>query len=288
VWARDEVNLHRAERDFLLKVMRGLWKYDLDEVILRANCDSFGNARIEVEVEAGFFAPQLSPLESWYINLWHGEPAWDECEILHRRVLAYVVQTPLLLVWIPLYTLLRLVWAVMLVVFLTERGVSWSAVWRPFSYTFGQIFPVEEGERRSWLCHDKDGNERWGKPVLEVFMPIALSVISVGALMLAWALSKVTGEEFSWLMLWRAYAGILFGAVVGNAIRHHLDKNAAERRRLREERRKKEILDYVYNDLLCTTAPPLGPRTTRPGFVAKATLAYHRAKAAVCRPVAAG
>lgn len=271
VWGDD---INRARRDFLRKNDRYSYEWDSERAISRNNCQSFGTAELSLDVADGFFAPEMSPRKSWYVNLWFGEPAWDECEIRRRKMIAYFVQTPLLAVWIPILFTVRLVYALWLSVMCLRENVPWEAVIHPFSCTTAEI------EYRS--------EKRWDGTLWRLFVPANQIIIVAMSILLTFPVYKLTGQV-SWEVLLSVYGAIMILAIMSKLLPSLVAENIRRYQERLNEQEKAARMDRLYSDLLCTTAPVDGAlRTRRHGFKNNAVLAYHNFKAAVCRPTARG
>jgi len=272
VWGDD---LKRTVNKFLMKSDRRHYEYDSEKVITKFDCTSFGKAELSVEVPDGFFAPELSPHESWYVNLWYGEPAWDECEIRRRRMLAYTVQSALLAVYIPIIFVMRLIYASFVSGVLLRKDVPWEAVVRPFVYSSADIW--DSGERR-W---EENPVKRLILVPSNQIMMIVMSIV-ISSIIVDWT-------AFSFLVLPVVYVIILaiFVALSSSWLEKWFAEDFKRYMAEREKRLLAEALNRSYSELLCTTAPADGTlRTKRQGFKNNVVLAFQDFKAYVCRPAA--
>jgi len=268
-------HLKDAGRSLLEKSSRRDYKHDLENAINGNSCVSFSKAELSVEVPSGFFAPELSPWIFWYVNLWFGEPAWDECEIRRRKLIALLVQTPLLAVWIPVISLIRLVYALFVSGVLLRKDVPLEAVVRPFVYSISDIW--ERSERR-W--EEKPVRRLILVPSNQIMMILVSIMISI--IIVEW-----TGLSFLVLPVVYAIVVVFLIVMVSSWLEKLIEKDFKQYMAEREERLRAEALNRSYSELLCTTAPADGTlRTKRQGFKNNVVLAFQDFKANVCRPSA--
>lgn len=285
VWG-DEVR--EAEKLFLVKAVRYSYMHSLERVVRYKHCQSFGHAEISVEVSANFFAPEPSAWEKWYINLWFKDPAWDQCGLRKQRAVAYFVQTPILAIWIPYLLLVRLVIALWFSFFLARREVPWMAVLQPFEYRTGSLWDDSSGYMAdrygAWVLYEKDGKPRKSQAFLWPLVPLTQVPFLLFSLFITAAFVGLSWGNFVLVhavvlacVITIPFVFPMFADVLLSGLERTAQVSAQRR------------MDRAYNDLLCTTAPPVGGlRTTRRGVVNTVVLAFHSAKASVCRPVARG
>jgi hypothetical protein len=257
-----------AAKKFLKKDGRYSYEYGLDGAISYNDCELFGEAYLPVEVADGFFAPPLSAREDWWINLWFGEPAWDQCEIRRRRMIAYTVQPIPVAAWAIFLFLLRFVVAFYASVMELRKGVPWSVLVHPFSAKTDDI--------------RGDSTERWkGRPFANLLKPINQIFWFAFALFVSRPVMMVTGWPpgmaivFCYIILMGAVVALIGGS-------SWLDK-------LPQPELDQEDLDRLYADLYCTTVPQGDAlRAKRRGLANNLVLRFHDFKASVCRPTARG
>ncbi|MDP2655000.1 MAG: hypothetical protein Q8P17_00325 [bacterium] len=272
VWGES---LEKADKHFLEKSDRHHYRWSLEMATANNRCSSFGKAEMSVEVPSGFFAPELSPWMFWYVNLWFGEPAWDECEIRRRKLIALLVQTPLLSVYIPLIFVMRLVYALFVSGVLLRKDVPWEAVVRPFVYSISDIWDRSE--------------RRWEeKPVRRlILVPSNQIMMILVSIMISIIIVEWTGLSFLVLPVVYAVIVVFFAALVSPWLEKWIEMDFKQYMAEREERLRSELLNRSYHELLCTTAPADGTlRTKRSGFKNNVVLAFQDFKANVCRPSA--
>ena len=254
-----------ASTFFLKKYSRRAYEHKTEYVLRSCECTALGNAELSVEVPDGFFAPELSPKEDWYVNLWFGEPAWDECEIRRRRLIAYTIQTALLAIYVPALCTIRFIFACYAAVLCLRKDVPWSVVVHPFS----------DRTSRIW---DLSSERFYNQPIKSMLLvPMHQFIIIAGAI---FAGSLVQSP----MLVLVAYISILaFGVGLNLSVPVSWKQYISER----EKHYSLEQLNAAYSDLLCTTAPIDGTlRTKRHGFKNNVVLAFHDFKARVCRPTA--
>lgn len=113
--------------------------------ILRSNGDFqpikpfLGKTMIEVNVGKEFFAPKPATWEEKWVNLWFDSKPKNQCAFKKRRILAYSVQPPLIVLWLVLTTILRSI----IVAVLTlggYRNVGYASVLHPWRDSLGEAF----------------------------------------------------------------------------------------------------------------------------------------------------
>lgn len=106
----------------------------------------------DVDIAEEFFAEAPSGRESKWVNLCYSGPPRDECAYNWRRIFAYTLQSPVLL----LRGLCKLIIAI-LYTLCGQRGISWEAVFRP-SYTIGNVGAFAQYRDSIFLCR-KNGKQ---------------------------------------------------------------------------------------------------------------------------------
>lgn len=267
--------LKSASNFFLRKIGRHGYEFDRDQVVEIGDCTTFGKAEMSVDVLDGFFAPEMSPWMSWYVNLWFGEPAWDECEIRRRRLIAYTVQVPLVAVWVSTIFVVRLVYASLISGVLLRKNVPWEAVVRPFVYDTADIW--YQSDRRWEGNHVRRLILVPSNQLMMIAVSVLISILVVG----------LTGLSF--LVFPVVYAVIVTFSVVlvSSWLEKWFENNFKRYMAEREERLRAEALDRSYSELLCTTVPADGTlRTKRQGFKNNVVITFQDFKSRVCRPAA--
>ncbi len=115
---------------------------------------------ITVMVPAELFVKEPPAWEKWWVNLWFEiKKPRDQCHYRRRRMLAYTVQPPVILLFVIFATIFRVLAAGVLL-FLGKRGVNLKPVIHPFKYrsdyvwsdTKASIFWRDtEGKRQPWF-----------------------------------------------------------------------------------------------------------------------------------------
>lgn len=98
---------------------------------LRSIVNSLGFARIEVVVPEQLFAKKAPEWEQRWVNLWYEAKPKDQCQYRKRRVLAYTIQPPAILLWMMLRTLFCVIMAAFLLM-CGMRGVRLKPIIHPF------------------------------------------------------------------------------------------------------------------------------------------------------------
>lgn len=268
-------HLNRASKYFLEKSERRHYQWSLEKSVSNNGCESFGKAEMSVEVPSGFFAKEMSPFMSWYVNLSFGEPSWDECETRRRKLFAFTAQTVALAVWIPYTFMMRLIFVLFVWGVLLRKDVPWEAVVRPFFYDTRDI--VNRSEMR-W--EEEPVKRLILVPSNQIIMIVVSIVIS--SIIVDWT-------EISFLVLPIVYAIVVIFLVALNSswLEKWFEVDFKRYMVEREERLRAEALNRSYHELLCTTAPADGTlRLKRRGFKNNVVLAFQDFKSRVCRPTA--
>lgn len=179
---------------------RGL--YDYDEKILYGNnfnfCD-FGVHKFEVSVPKEVFAKEPPAWEKKWVNWFFENKPKDQCYFRRRRLLAYSIQPPLVLV-----TFLELEIATLFIIggllLFGTRGIGFRKILHPFAEPFSSIRDETEGSV-------------FGRK----FVPKLLPSIFLGSSVISWATCKIFGVQLLGkigLLETVIMGGVAVGAVV--------------------------------------------------------------------------
>lgn len=209
------VDMKAAKKKFLHFYNRGDYDEPLDNI--KSYKRALGNAELDIDVPPDFFAKELSAWHQWWLALWLGE-LWDECNMRRRFAFAYLIQGPLVLIWVVFNCLCRFIVAGTLSGLLLQRKVRWEAVLRPFEYEFEWVWASDYYYERSrtdrkigsLIRFDKDGNRR---PVDTRWAWLLFPPIHVVLLLIAVVYAFFSGE-FNPLTIVKAYA-VSFASLIG-------------------------------------------------------------------------
>lgn len=300
VWG---ANMDRSCKRFLMQSYdRGQYDYDLESSFDYSK--SFGLAEHSVDVADGFFAPEMSPLQDWWVNLWFDGQTWDECMIRRRKMVAYTIQPIVVGIFALILFIVRTIYAFWTGVLLLRKGVPWESLVRPFQYDTREIW--DRSDRR-W-----DSSNPMNLLVPIFFIPAIIILFGVMCLLylaghfiislpLNWGL--VFGGVGGCLAVWWGVAKLpkLLPKMVRTLrdatpekVTTGIDRGIGNGMRMWDEWYSNRVkhsravhLERIYADLSCVTAPANGSvRTKRVGFTQNAVLAYHDVKARICRPTA--
>lgn len=279
-------------------------------------------AAINIVIGNEFFAEEPSALESWWVNLWHREMPFDQCEFRRRRIIAYSIQPPLVLVWVVFSVLNRLCFLAWLL-FLGNRGIKLSPIIHPFMNDKEDVCTeVVSLENSVFLFGVNGAKKPW------YIWPLWPPVATVIAL-IAWSVNHFSVWDWTILALAIIGAGFVLGVALfksrnllfglirraldaidakwehghgsmasereHNARQKRFDKQrAAEEKKWAKEQKKRDeaarLLALLYeNDMrfvACTGAPLEAKVTALPKERRTVHLRFQELKAKVCRPFA--
>lgn len=198
LWKKsDKYKKHLVDFDYQSDDSDGGYKKINPE--LRSIGDRLGFTRIEVVVPEQLFAKKAPEWEQRWVNLWYESKPKDQCQYRKRRVLAYTIQPPAILLWMMLKTLFCVILAAFLLMF-GMRGVSLKPLIHPFRNDAGDV----------WRDVKKNGSvflpELFGLTFYPAFT--AAPIIVVPVFMLAWLISH------SWLIGLFAVLIVFFAACI--------------------------------------------------------------------------
>ena len=275
-------SLKDVSHDFLKRHNRHLYDREAARVIDDLHTSILGEAEMSVDVADGFFTPEMSAWQEWWVNLWFGEPAWDECGLRKRKWIAYTVQLVAVGVWASFLALVRLLYAFWAGVLFLRKDVPWEAIVRPFVYDTNDI----------WLQSSRRWKQGSYKNYLTPVVAIPIAVVAVGfALFLLLPLIFFSVDN----PIVGAFFGLIAVSIV--LVRKHFPGATSKKLESWESTfhhwgsqevfKKSQVDERMYSDLSCTMAPIDGSaRARRRGLTPNVILAYHRLKVRVCRPIA--
>ena len=260
-------------------------------------------AEINIIIGTEFFAEEPSAIESWWVNLWYRNQPFDQCEFRRRRIVAYTVQPPLVLVWMVFSVLNRLRFLAWLL-FLGNRGIKLTPIIHPFMNDKGDVCSKVISAENSVFVTDENGEDRpW---YIQLLWPPAVTVIAL----VAWIVNHY--HVWDWTILVLTIFGV--GIVLGHALfmlrdllfkdavdegtnkyrlerereqAHFLKKQAAEeKKRVAEEKRLTLLYEGDMQFVACTGAPLTASVAALPKERRTVHLRFHELKAKVCRPFA--
>lgn len=270
-------------------------------------------ASISVVIPREFFAKEPSAWEQWWVNLWFDNTPFDQCAFRRRRILAYSVQPPTVLLWITLVGVIRFLSGAFSA-FVGITGINWSAILHPFLQDTSDVLP--ENKNRSYFKHsrniflyDKRGVPRpwyvrWLQPP---------RVVAIG--LLAWVINHfgywdiaIKVGFLAGIVLALAYVVVLFRELIRLVARKAswklpfftflVETESAYEKRMRKEGEKKHKqeerlrleLEHKYNTefshVACIGKPLPVSVEALPKRKQTVHLRFKALKARVCRPFA--
>lgn len=120
-------------------------------------------AELDIHVDKEFFAPEPSPREKWWVNLWFVDTApRDQCQFRKRRIPAYTIQPLLVFVWwVIKTTIVLLLGSISLV-----RGVRdfrkefFGNIFHPFTYEIEDLGRCVKSDDSVFLRAKRGGERR--------------------------------------------------------------------------------------------------------------------------------
>ncbi len=246
---------------------------------------------LSVEVSDDFFAKPLSPWEDWWINLWFEDPPWDECEISRRKWLAYTVQAlAICLLWIPFISIIRGFYALWLVLS-ASRGIRWSAIWHPFTYSTRQVrvgfedpdYVLGQDGFGRFLTHDSRGRRRRFSQALWTFTPVVQFQLLLAT---AEVYLQLGGSHF---FVWYACTVVAFAVAwqgLAGGLLPIIERHGDAQSRRKAANRKARIEEGVRSGLARSLLVPVPPTGLRPVQFMSLESAYRHLKLRWCRPTA--
>ncbi|OGL91049.1 hypothetical protein A3H10_04640 [Candidatus Uhrbacteria bacterium RIFCSPLOWO2_12_FULL_46_10] len=142
-----------------------------------AICALDEGAQIEVNVAEGFFAAPPSKVEQFWVNFWFERPPRDQCQFRRRRMLAYIVQPPVVLLYMLAKTMVRFVVALFLLLY-GKRGVNLRPLIHPWVLCNNDIWWTGRN-KGSIFTRKKSGRDQ--ELILTLFIPIIHVVVVTAA-----------------------------------------------------------------------------------------------------------
>lgn len=126
----------------------------------REYLDALEECEIVVNVDPGHFAKAPSKLESWWVNLWYERAPRDQCQFRKRRILAYSVQPPVILVYL-LFLISARILAAAFFVSIGKRGINFKPLVHPWHYETNDIwFRAKWDHKGTIFSKKKNGDEQ--------------------------------------------------------------------------------------------------------------------------------
>lgn len=166
-----------------------------------------GKTRMTVNVSSQFFAKEPPAWEKWWTNLWFEREPRDQCQYRRRRMVAYSIQPPLVLLFITIITMFRALAAAFWFVFRTRTKINFEAVVRPFKFESNDVW-YHARYGRNFYKENKDGKER--PEVVWFFHPT--SILLVACLLLG--IDKLWVHFFSGWWLYLLLSPVAIGVVI--------------------------------------------------------------------------
>lgn len=160
-------------RGGLASVAVSLKQYDFETYRVSA----IAGESADIVVASGFFAKEPAKWEKWWVNLWFQYEPRDQCQFRKRRILAYTIQPPAVLVYAMFTGLFRSLWALFLV-FIGMRSVKLSPIFHPFSSATKAVYDVSTHKHSNFFFTDAAGKRR--SMVFLLVHPIVLALGGTG------------------------------------------------------------------------------------------------------------
>ncbi len=119
----------------------------------------FGNAQLVVNVGKEFFAKEPARWEKIWVNLLFEGQAVDQCHFRRRRIFAYTLQIPLLVIWFVGTVFFRL-GSLIIGTILGQRNMNYRAVWDLWNEDFTEVLGASGSMANSIFLSKKDGSPR--------------------------------------------------------------------------------------------------------------------------------
>lgn len=237
---------------------------------------------LEVVVPAGVFAKPPPAWETAWVNHWFRHAPIDECDYRKRRLWAYSVQPPVML----LNWLFRLM-VTTVAALAGFKQINWQPVLRLLSTNAEDVFGSYANGNYFWP-------RSWGNNVvgllarcaLPFFTPLSLLAISGFSALLAGETAFTTmflKILFGFVLGFPAIVGIAFAIILALGGIGVLTKQAAERKAEHVDYLEAETVDYLSCDAQGGTRRTIGNVPWRRRSV---RLIFEATKAQVCRPFA--
>ncbi len=236
-----------------------------------------GFDRLELVLPSELFAKEPPQWEQRWVNLWFETKPRDECQYRRRRILAYTIQPPAVLLWLTGLLGWRWLAAAFQLLLLCRRGVNLKPLVHPWRYKTEDIWD-RAGETIFWREVGRRGEEL---PLLFLlpFAPIWPLVILLGL-----GLLYLRNPA---LLIWEI-AAIIFGCSVGLMVLGTvlLFVSPALLRKLEEKQKAKwRKAQADYEELLCNGCSEVSFRALPPERQT-IYLRFQDLKARVCQPFA--
>jgi len=256
-----------------------------------------GYGSIDVVVPDGHFAAEPRAWEKWWVNLWFDDGPDNQCHFRKRRMLAYSIQPPIVLIWASIRGLIV---SLQIVASLLAgmRGIKYRAIWHPFTFRIGDWDCLPYTNRSSFFVSNSSGADR--HPLVTFFMPwIQLAFFGIVTALVA--CSRVVGFTFSWWLVAKVFVVLVLAIVVSPIIVYWVGKSAgiefwgfiegiAKKIEESKEKRTRQILDETYaayGDVIGCNAASLSPSlSSLPEGRRTVYLRFKAFKARVCLPYA--
>lgn len=240
---------------------------------------------VDVVVPDGYFAKEPAAWEKWWVNLWYESKPVNQCHFRKRRLLAYSVQPPVILVYV-LFKGLVLLGQILLLTLCGIRETKYGAFLHPFTY--GLDWDCVPYEKSSVFVKDSSGNDR--HPIFFLFMPMVQIVllVLVGAvkLLLGW-LGLSIGSALLWFLGINAVVILaVFAVNMMGGLDNLLPPAETEEQRLARRKLELERLYAEYQDMVCSGVPLQPSVSALPSQRRTFHLRFQELKSKVCLPFA--
>lgn len=142
--------------------------YEGENLLPDFNCSRLRHqTEITVIVPAEFFAKEPPAWEKKWVNSWFETKPRDQCQYRRRRMVAYTIQPPSVLLFIVFITIIRTL-AASVLLFLGKRGVDLKPIIHPFQYRSYDVW--DDTKASVFLRNAKGRRQHW---LIILFSPLS-------------------------------------------------------------------------------------------------------------------
>jgi len=200
VWHKD--GLKKLRNYYIGKGKYGyennFYNYSTDTL---ENTDSYGLDSLTVNISTDFFAPEPPEWEKSWVNLWFENKPKDQCQFRKRRILAYSIQPPLILLYVIFLVFWRTLVALFWFVIRTRTKVNFIPIIHPFKADNEDVWFEAERRGRNIFLRDKNFSKRNDYKLAGIlFHPIAVIVFSAILIVVDLTIIKIFLGWWSYLL----------------------------------------------------------------------------------------
>lgn len=243
-----------------------------------------GYGSVDVVVPNGYFAKEPAAWERWWVNLWYESKPVNQCHFRRRRLLAYSIQPPVVLLYV-LFKGFFILDQILLLSLCGIRKIKYGAFLHPFTYALD--WDCVPDKTSSVFLKDSSGNER--HPIFLLLMPI-FQIVLLGSV----ALVKLMlhrrelnmGSVLLWFLAINAVLILAFFAVNRLGRLAKLFPAETEEQRLARRKLELEKLYAEYQDMVCSGVPLQPSISALPPQRRTFYLKFQEFKSKICLPFA--